>query len=193
MGKKMYSLLLCLCLGICTAFAQNITVKGTVTSAEDGLPVAGASVFVQGTTNGTVTDISGQYTLKNVPSGGTLVFSCIGMLDVKKTADRVVDAILSPDNELLDEVVVTAQGLTRKQKAIGYSAQTVSAKELTAVHSAELGNSLAGKVAGAQFWGAGGSTFDEGRLSSVERPPTATPREASRSMSWTERSSPERP
>lgn len=164
MGKKMYSLLLCLCLGICTAFAQNITVKGTVTSAEDGLPVAGASVFVQGTTNGTVTDISGQYLLKNVPSGGTLIFSCIGMLDVKKTADRVVDAILSPDNELLDEVVVTAQGLTRKQKAIGYSAQTVSAKELTAVHSAELGNSLAGKVAGAQFWGAGGSTFDEGKI-----------------------------
>lgn len=164
MSKKMYSLLLCLCLGICTAFAQNITVKGTVTSGEDGLPVVGASVFVQGTTNGTVTDISGQYTLKNVPSGSTLIFSCIGMLDVKKTADRVVDVTLSPDNELLDEVVVTAQGLTRKQKAIGYSAQTVTSKELTAVHSAELGNSLAGKVAGAQFWGAGGATFNEGKI-----------------------------
>lgn len=164
MSKKMYSLLLCLCLSICTAFAQNITVKGTVTSAEDGLPVVGASVFVQGTTNGTVTDISGQYALKDVPSGSTLIFSCIGMLDVKKTADRVVDVTLSPDNELLDEVVVTAQGLTRKQKAIGYSAQTVTSKELTAVHSAELGNSLAGKVAGAQFWGAGGSTFNEGKI-----------------------------
>lgn len=151
-------------LSICTAFAQNITVKGTVTSAEDGLPVVGASVFVQGTTNGTVTDISGQYALKDVPSGSTLIFSCIGMLDVKKTADRVVDVTLSPDNELLDEVVVTAQGLTRKQKAIGYSAQTVTSKELTAVHSAELGNSLAGKVAGAQFWGAGGSTFNEGKI-----------------------------
>lgn len=160
----MYSLLLCLCLSICTAFAQNITVKGTVTSAEDGLPVVGASVFVQGTTNGTVTDISGQYALKDVPSGSTLIFSCIGMLDVKKTAERVVDVTLSPDNELLDEVVVTAQGLTRKQKAIGYSAQTVTSKELTAVHSAELGNSLAGKVAGAQFWGAGGSTFNEGKI-----------------------------
>lgn len=164
MSKKMYSLLLCLCLGICTAFSQNITVKGTVTSAEEGLPVAGASVFVQGTTNGTVTDISGQYFLKNVPAGSTLIFSCIGMQDVKKTADRVVDATLSTDNELLDEVVVTAQGLTRKQKAIGYSAQTVTAKELTSVHSSDLGNSLAGKVAGAQFWGAGGSTFNEGKI-----------------------------
>ena len=164
MSKKMYSLLLCLCLSISTVFAQNITVKGTVSSAEDGLPVVGASVFVQGTTNGTVTDVSGQYTLKNVPTGSTLIFSCIGMQDLKKTADRVVDATLSADTELLEEVVVTAQGLTRKQKAIGYSAQTVSAKELTAVHSADLGNSLAGKVAGAQFWGAGGSTFDEGKI-----------------------------
>ena len=160
----MFSLLLSLCLSISTVFAQNITVKGTVTSAEDGLPVVGASVFVQGTTNGTVTDVSGQYTLKNVPTGSTLIFSCIGMQDLKKTADRVVDATLSADTELLEEVVVTAQGLTRKQKAIGYSAQTVSAKELTAVHSADLGNSLAGKVAGAQFWGAGGSTFDEGKI-----------------------------
>ena len=164
MSKKMFSLLLSLCLSISTVFAQNITVKGTVTSAEDGLPVVGASVFVQGTTNGTVTDVSGQYTLKNVPTGSTLIFSCIGMQDLKKTADRVVDATLSADTELLEEVVVTAQGLTRKQKAIGYSAQTVSAKELTAVHSADLGNSLAGKVAGAQFWGAGGSTFDEGKI-----------------------------
>ena len=164
MSKKIYALLLCLCLGIGTALAQNITVKGTVTSAEDGSPVIGASVFVQGTKNGTVTDNSGQYTLRDVPSGSTLVFSCIGMIDVKKTADRVVNATLSTDNELLDEVVVTAQGLTRKQKAIGYSAQTVTAKELTTVHSAELGNSLAGKVAGAQFWGAGGSTFNEGKI-----------------------------
>ena len=165
MSKKMSSLLLCFCLCISTVFAQNnITVKGTVTSAEDGLPIAGASVFVQGTNNGAVTDNSGQYSLKDVPAGSTLVFSCIGMVDVKKTADRVINVALSNDNELLDEVVVTAQGLTRKQKAIGYSAQTVTAKELTAVHSAELGNSLAGKVAGAQFWGGAGSTFDEGKI-----------------------------
>ena len=87
MSKKMFSLLLSLCLSISTVFAQNITVKGTVTSAEDGLPVVGASVFVQGTTNGTVTDVSGQYVLKNVPTGSTLIFSCIGMQDLKKTAD----------------------------------------------------------------------------------------------------------
>lgn len=164
MSKTLHSLLLCFCLSVGTAFAQNITVKGTVTSAEDGLPVVGASVFVQGTTNGSVTDESGQYTLMNVPTGSTLVFSCIGMQDIRMTADRVVNVTMSPDTELLDEVVVTAQGLTRKQKAIGYSAQTLTSKELTLTHSAELGNSLAGKIAGAQFWGAGGSTFNEGKI-----------------------------
>ena len=76
----------------------------------------------------------------------------------------MVDATLSIDNELLDEVVVTAQGLTRKQKAIGYSAQTMTAEELSPVHSSDLGNSMAGKIAGAQFWGGGGSTFNEGKI-----------------------------
>ena len=164
MSKKLFSLLLCFCIGIGTAFAQNITVTGTVTSAEDGLPVVGASVFVQGTSNGAVTDISGQYLLKNVPAGSTLVFSCIGMTDVNKPAAHEVNAVLAVDNEQLDEVVVTAQGLTRKQKAIGYSAQTMTADELSVTHSADLGNSLAGKVAGAQFWGGAGSTFDEGKI-----------------------------
>ncbi len=164
MSKKLFSLWLCLCISIGTAFAQNITVKGTVTSAEDGLPVVGASVFVQGTVNGAVTDIDGHYQLKDVPAGSTLVFSCIGMIDVTKPAAKEVNAILAIDNEQLEEVVVTAQGLTRKQKAIGYSAQTMSADELSTTHSADLGNSLAGKIAGAQFWGGAGSTFDEGKI-----------------------------
>lgn len=185
----MYSLLLCLCLSIGTALAQNITVKGTVTSAEDGSPVIGASVFVQGTKNGTVTDNSGQYTLREVPAGSTLVFSCIGMIDVKKTADRVVDATLTVDNELLDEVVVTAQGLTRKQKAIGYSAQTVTAKDLTIVHSADLGNSLAGKVAERSSGVPAVPHSMRERSSCAEPRPTAMPREASLSTSLTERSS----
>ena len=61
MGKKLFSLMLCLCASIGITFAQNMTVTGTVTSAEDGLPVIGASVFVQGTTNGVITDANGNY------------------------------------------------------------------------------------------------------------------------------------
>ena len=164
MSKKLFSMLLCLCVSAGMAFAQNMTVSGTVTSAEDGLPVIGASVFVQGTTNGVITDASGNYTLRNVPAGGTLVFSCIGFVNQTKAAAQTLNVVLTPDSELLDQVVVTAQGLTRKQKAIGYSAQTMSQDELTSTHSYSLGNSLAGKVAGAQAYGRGGSTFDEGKI-----------------------------
>jgi len=171
MGKKFFSMLLCLCVSVGVAFAQNMTVTGTVTSAEDGLPVIGASVFVQGTTNGVITDASGNYTLRNVPAGGTLVFSCIGFANQTKAAAQTVNVVLAPDSELLDQVVVTAQGLTRKQKAIGYSAQTMSQEELTTTHNAALGNALAGKVAGAQFWGQAGSTFNEGRI--ILRGPTS--------------------
>ncbi len=171
MGKKLFSILLCLCVSAGMAFAQNMTVTGTVTSAEDGLPVIGASVFVQGTTNGVITDANGHYTLRNVPAGGTLVFSCIGFSNQTKAAAQTVDVVLAPDSELLDQVVVTAQGLTRKQKAIGYSAQTMKQEELTSAHSYSLGNSLAGKVAGAQFHGSAGSTFSEGSI--VLRGPTS--------------------
>ena len=171
MGKKLFSLLLCFCACAGLALAQNMTVSGTVTSAEDGMPVIGASVFVQGTTNGVITDASGNYTLRNVPAGGTLVFSCIGFVNATRSAAQTVNVVLAPDSELLDQVVVTAQGLTRKQKAIGYSAQTMSQEQLTTTHNASLGNSLAGKVAGAQFWGQAGSTFNEGRI--ILRGPTS--------------------
>ena len=163
MGKKF---LICAIFGLLfsgLAHAQSI-VSGVVTSSEDGYPVIGASVFVQGTDNGVITDIHGAYTLREVPANAMIVFSYIGMKDIVKPAAATLNVTLTPDNEMLEQVVVTAQGLTRKQKAIGYSAQTMSQEELTITHSAELGNSLAGKVAGAQFWGAGGSTFNEGSI-----------------------------
>ena len=163
MGKKF---LICAIFGLLfsgLAHAQSI-VSGVVTSSEDGYPVIGASVFVQGTDNGVITDIHGAYTLREVPANAMIVFSYIGMKDVVKPAAATLNVTLTPDNEMLDQVVVTAQGLTRKQKAIGYSAQTMSNEELTITHSADLGNSLAGKVAGAQFWGGSGATFNEGSI-----------------------------
>ena len=98
MSKKFVVFLLCLCVSIGTVFAQNMTVTGTVTSAEDGLPVIGASVFVQGTTNGAITDASGKYSLRNVPAGSTLVFSCIGFANQTKPAATTVDVVLAPDS-----------------------------------------------------------------------------------------------
>ena len=109
--------------------------------------------------------MQGSFTI-NAPRDGVLVFSNMGYktVSVPVNGQSVLNVALEPDTEYLDEVVVTAQGLTRKQKAIGYSAQTMSEEQLTTTHSYSLGNSLAGKVAGAQVWGQGGSTFNEGRI-----------------------------
>ena len=164
MGKKLFSLLLCLCASVGMAFAQNMTVTGTVTSAEDGLPVIGASVFVSGTTNGVVTDAAGKYTLRNVPAGSTLVFSCIGMRNQEQAAAQVVNVVLAPDTEMLEQVVVTAQGLKRQEKAIGYSTVKIDGEKLTMSRQTDLGQSLAGKVAGARFFSSSASTFDSGSI-----------------------------
>ena len=165
--KKVKLFLACLLAVASTAlYAQNITVKGTVTDQANGEPVTGAAVVVQGsTTSYALTDVQGSFTI-NAPRDGVLVFSNMGYktVSVPVNGQAVLNVALEPDTEYLDEVVVTAQGLTRKQKAIGYSAQTMSEEQLSTTHSYSLGNSLAGKVAGAQVWGQGGSTFNEGRI-----------------------------
>jgi len=162
--KRALLLLACLFASLTVTFAQN-TIKGTVLDG-NGAPVVGAYVVVQGSnTLGSITDESGAFSIANAPATGTLTASCIGYstLSVPITASPI-RITLQEDAEFLDEVVVTAQGLTRKQKAIGYSAQTLNEEKLTMTHSSDLGNSLAGKVAGAQFWGAGGATFNEGSI-----------------------------
>ena len=163
--KKVKLFLACLLAVATTAlYAQNITVKGTVT---------GAAVVVQGSaTSYALTDVQGAFSI-NAPRNGVLVVSNMGYKtkSVEVNGMTVVNVALEPDTEYLDEVVVTAQGLTRKQKAIGYSAQVINDEQLTVVHSSSLGNSLAGKVAGAQFWGSAGSTFSEGKI--ILRGPTS--------------------
>ena len=154
-----------------TLFAQNVQVKGTV-SDSFGDPIVGAYVLVTGTTNGTSTGVEGDFVLTNVPKDATLTITFVGMKTaIVPVGNGVVNVRLEDDVEQLEQVVVTAQGLTRKQKAIGYSAQKLDSEQITAVHSSALGNSLAGKVAGAQFWGSAGSTFSEGRI--ILRGPTS--------------------
>lgn len=118
MKRKLMLMLACLFVSIGLVMAQTSTVKGTVVSAEDGQPVVGASVLVVGTSQGTVTDINGAFSISNVPaSAKTLRVSFIGMLpkevSIRKGNMRVV---LESDAELLDEVVVTAMGITRSEK-----------------------------------------------------------------------------
>ena len=150
MGKKSLVALLFLFLGIGVAFAQS-TVTGVVTSAEDGLPVIGASVFVQGTSNGTVTDADGAFTLRNVPAGASLVFSYIGMKDEVLSASPRMNVVLAPDVNLLNEVVVTAMGISRSEKSLGFSATTVKNEDIVGQHATNVTTALAGKVAGLQI------------------------------------------
>ena len=165
--KKVRLFMACLFAVVSTAlYAQNITVKGTVSDLSNGEPITGAAVVVQGsTTSYALTDVQGAFTI-TAPRNGVLVVSNMGYKTQQVAIDgaSVLDIQLEPDAEYLDEVVVTAQGLTRKQKAIGYSAQVINEEKLTMTHSSDMGNSLAGKVAGAQFWGAGGATFNEGAI-----------------------------
>ena len=167
MEKRIFVMLTALFMMIGIASAQNSTVKGVVTSAEDGLPVIGAAVVVQGTTQGAVTDMDGLFSLENVPSSAkNLMVSYVGLKTEVVAIQKgvVMQIVLKSATETLDEVVVTAQGLTRKEKSIGYSAQKVEGEKLTAARQTDLGNAMAGKIAGARFYGASGATFDAGTI-----------------------------
>jgi TonB-linked SusC/RagA family outer membrane protein len=166
MEKRIFVMLTALFMFIGIASAQS-TVKGVVTSAEDGLPVIGASVVVQGTTMGAITDLDGKFNIENVPSSAkNLMVSYVGLrtevIAIQKGVEMQI--VLKSANETLDEVVVTAQGLTRKEKSIGYSAQKVDGEKLTVARQTDLGNAMAGKIAGARFFGASGATFDAGSI-----------------------------
>ena len=137
------------------------TVGGTVLD-ENGEPVIGATVTVKGTNLVTVTDIDGRFELK-VPNGSTLSVSYLGYTtaEVPATGENLTIS-LKPDERQLAEVVVTALGIRRSEKALSYNVQQVNSEQLTTVKSANFMNSLAGKVAGvninASSAGVGGAT-----------------------------------
>ena len=128
--------------------ASVVTVQGTVVDAT-GLPLIGASVVEQGTLNGTITDVDGKFSL-SVRNGAVLEVSSIGFKTeyVTVTGTAPLNITLLEDTELLNEVVVTALGIKREQKALSYNVQAVDGDKLTAVKDANFVNSLNGKVAG---------------------------------------------
>ena len=149
MKKKFMLFLACLFIGIGLANAQVTRVTGIVTSSEDGLPVTGASVLVKGTNAGTITDIDGNFTINNVPSNATtLVISFIGMQTQEVPIRETVRVMLRPDSELLDEVVVTAMGISKERKALGYAVQDVKSDKLMQGMSTDLASAISGKVSG---------------------------------------------
>lgn len=113
---------LCLLAGM-TLSAAPLTVSGTVTQASDGEPLVGVSILIKGTSQGTTTDIDGNYTLK-VDEGAILQFSYVGFTtrEIKVTSDRL-DVALLEDTEVLDEVVVVGYGVQKKKLVTGATAQ----------------------------------------------------------------------
>lgn len=131
---------------------QTSQIKGRILD-DLGDPIIGASVLEKGTTNGTITDINGEYTLNNVSKSATIEISFIGYktINLPASSAKLDKIILSEDTQMIDEVVVTALGISRKEKNLSYSTQLVAGDALSTVRDLNVANSLSGKVAGLEI------------------------------------------
>jgi TonB-linked SusC/RagA family outer membrane protein len=148
---------MCLTIAWNQAAAQERTVTGKVTAAEDGAPLPGVNVVLKGTTNGTVTDVDGNYSL-SVPADGTLLFSFIGLTSQEVAIGQrtTVDVQMSQDIQQLGEVVVTAAGIERERKSLGYRLENVAGTKVQQVSEADPLRALQGKVAGVNITASSG-------------------------------------
>lgn len=132
-------------------FAQT-SVTGTVTDADNGGTIPGVNVQVKGTSIGTMTDMDGKYSLQVPEDATALIFSFVGMetQEVAYTGQTVINVDMKTSAQKLDEVVVTALGVSREKKSLGYSTQEVQGDDLNQVSRDNFINSISGKVAGVQ-------------------------------------------
>lgn len=132
-----------------SAFAQDRTVKGRITDSETGEGVPGVSVFVKGTTKGTVTDANGNYEI-SVAQGAVLVFKAVGMKTTEQTvgAQSTLDLAMDRDTTELGEVIVTAVGIEREKKALGYAVSQVASEQIEQKTEGDIGRLLRGKASG---------------------------------------------
>lgn len=163
--------ILLLCIVLLSGFytpvlAQERTITGTVTSAADGTSIPGVSVVLKGTTTGTVTNVDGDYRLSVPGEGGILQFSFVGLVsqEVEIGARSVIDVVMSSDVRQLTEVVVTAQGVTREKKALGYSIENIEGEQVRQVSEPDPLRALQGKVAGVNIIATSGSPGSSTRI-----------------------------
>jgi len=141
---------------------QTQRISGKVTSSEDNSGLPGVNIVEKGTTNGTVTDIDGNYSLE-VPGAETvLVFSSVGFMSEEITVgmQSIINLNMMPDVTALDEIVVTALGIKREERSLGYSVGQVTGDEVNKVSQENVLNGMAGKIAGVSInqTGAAGSS-----------------------------------
>ncbi len=150
MKQKRQSIFVLLCLFLAQfSLAQEITVKGNVQSGDDGSSLPGVNVSVKNTTLGTVTDVSGNYELSNIPNNSVLLFSFLGFenVEVPINGKEVINVKLYESNSVVDEVVVIAYGETTRKKFTG-SLTSVSSEQLKSAPQASAVQSIQGKAAG---------------------------------------------
>ena len=164
--KKIALLLAFFAIGLQVLMAQTKEISGSVTSADDGGLIPGVSVSVKGTTLGTITDMDGKFRLKVPQDAKALVFSFVGMTsqEVVIGNQSTVNVKMSSENISVDEVVVTALGVSRSKKALGFAVQDVKGEELTKAKENNIINSLSGKVSGVQITNSSGAVGASSRI-----------------------------
>ncbi len=152
--KKLSLLIVLFVIGVSTLLAQTIVITGTVTSAVAGEgAIPGVTVQLKGTTIGTTTDVNGKYSLTVPQNATTLVFSYIGMkkIEVVIGGRTVIDGVLQSDLLGLNEVIVTALGISREKKALGYSVTDIKGEQMVQTKETNIVNLFQGKMAGVQI------------------------------------------
>lgn len=154
----MKRLLLTMSLLLCCTMVFSQTITGTVTDSQ-GTPLPGVSIVVDQTAKGTSTDFDGNYTINATPSQ-VLVFTYVGMKTLKKSvgSNSVIDVILTEDAQSLDEVVITAFGMKKDERSLGYSVTQLEAKDVEIVGETNALASLQGRVSGVQVSRTSGSS-----------------------------------
>lgn len=147
---------------VLSAWAQERVITGKVTSAEDGSPLPGVNVVVKGTTNGTVTDADGKYSLSVPSSSSSLIFSFIGLksAEVPVGERSIVDVQLALDVTQLSEIVVTGAGIATDKKKLGIAVEALASDKLPQAPTASIDQALVGKIAGAQISSTSGNPGD---------------------------------
>lgn len=148
--KKTFTFTLLLVIFSTFALAQTRSITGLVTSQEDGSTLPGVTVLIKGTMQATTTDMTGKYTLSGVTPLSVLVFSYIGFTSAEITVGQqlAINIALKPEAKLLEEVVVTALGVKREKREIGYSSEKMNTDEITRASTPNVIGALSGRSAG---------------------------------------------
>ncbi|MFV0564265.1 MAG: SusC/RagA family TonB-linked outer membrane protein [Flavobacteriaceae bacterium] len=161
MIQKCLKLLFIFCLFGSAPLLAQTNITGVVTDGSSGVPLIGANILVKGTTNGVSTDFDGKYNIDVSNTSGTLVFSYVGYQtkEIAINGQSSINVTLTEDTSQLDEVVVTALGIKKEEKALGYATSTIQAEEITKTASPNFATALYGKATGVQIAATpGGST-----------------------------------